>query len=180
MQTLGHILVNRRNAQSVSGNVFLKFLQFVHKNVFDSFFLRFGLRFQYVFVVPAFFLTFSSSRGRFWNVFCVFVVPGNVFNAFCVSPERFQYVLETFLTFSWSFRASQRKRKKRFLRFRIFCPSTFSIRFGTFSMRFRRNPETPKRKTDENVFNTFFLLFWVHQVRTRNVSRNALGASAVH
>ena len=67
-QGYGHVargLVNRRNAQSVSGNVFLKFLQFVHKNVFDSFFLRFGLRFQYVFVVPAFFLTFSSSRGRF-------------------------------------------------------------------------------------------------------------------
>ena len=81
--------MNRQNAQSVSGNVFPKFLQFVHENVSDSFFLRFRLRFQYVSVVPAFSLRF----------FYVFGFPGNVFKTFFAFAF-FRGVFKTFFAFS--------------------------------------------------------------------------------
>ena len=83
--------MNRRNAQSVSGNVFPKFLQFVHENVSDSFFLRFGLRFQYVSVIPAFLLRFfyvSDFPGDVSETFFAFAFPRGVSETFCAFPKR--------------------------------------------------------------------------------------------
>ena len=103
-------------------------------NVFFIFSLPWGRFFDNFFKV---FLCFRCSRERFQ---CVFV-----------SPERFQYVLETFLTFSWSFRASQRKRKKRF-----FAPQRFQ--YG--SERFQCVFDATRRHQNAKQTKTFSIRFF--------------------